>query len=241
MKQSYDLMVRPVRAADILEVTYTNKRWELFKRFRQGALEIMAALDKHGIESLVHGSVARGDVDEHSDVDVFIPYVVPSYRVEHALREGGFEPSKREVVMATPWQLPKAHVYIEEDRSTTFPLVKPKQLELEFYYFGGAVNLKQVKQGVRVPGVDKRLILIEPTNKGHVEGPVVGREAEVAKLVGVGLEIVRERVQVLTRRADVGRTGIFVQRELAPDENFEAVFKELVEENPAMKLRLKEK
>lgn len=231
-------MVRPVRAADISEVNYTTKRWELFKHLRQRALEIMRALNKRGIESLVHGSVARGDVDEHSDVDVFIPLVIPSYRVELALSEAGFEPSKREIVMATPWQLPKAHVYIEEDRSTTFPLVKPKQLELEFYYFGGAVNLEQVQQGARVPGVDKRLMLIEPTERGHVEGPVVGRKAEVAKLVGVGIGIIRERVQVLTRRVDVGHTGIFAQRELAPDENFEAVFKRLVEENPAMKLRL---
>ncbi len=234
-------MVRPVRAADISEVAYTDERWELFKRLRQRALEIMEALEKRGIESLVHGSVARGDVDERSDVDVFIPRVVPSFRVELALREAELEPSKREIVMATPWQLPKAHVYVEDDRSTTFPLVKPKQLELEFYYFGGAVNLEQVRRGARVPGVDKRLMLVEPTPKGHVEGPVVGREAEVAKSVDVGIEIVRERVQVLTRRADVGHTGIFVQRALAQDENFEAVFKKLVDENPEMKLRLKEK
>ncbi len=234
-------MVRPVRVADILEVNYTDKRWELFKQLRQRALEIMEALEKRGIESMVHGSVARGDVDERSDVDVFIPHVIPSYKIELALSGAGFEPSRREIVMATPWQLPKAHVYIEEDRSTTFPLVKPKRLELEFYYFGGAANLEQVKRGVRVPGVDKRLMLVEPTPKGHAESPVVGREAEVAKLVGVGLDIVRERVQVLTRRADVGRTGIFVQRSLAQDENFEAVFKKLIEENPEMKLRLKGK
>ncbi|MBU2652620.1 MAG: nucleotidyltransferase domain-containing protein [Bacteroidetes bacterium] len=234
-------MVRPVRAADVAEVVYDEERWRLFKEFRARTLELMEALSKQGFDPIVHGSVARGDVGKSSDIDVFVPYVVPSYKVELALREAKLELTKREIIMATPWQLPKAHLYIEEDRSTTFPLVKPKQLELEFYYFGGAANLEQVKRTVRVPGVDKRLMLIEPIPRGHVESPVIGREAEVAKRVDVGLEIVRERVQVLTRRADIGRTGIFVQRELAPDENFEAVFKKLVEENPAMKLRLKEK
>jgi len=232
-------MVRPTRAADITEVVYKQEHWRLFEGFREHALKIMKPLAAMRLDPLIHGSVARGDVDENSDVDVFIPSVTPSYKIELALRESGFKPVKRKIVMATPWQLPKAHVYIEEDRSVTFPLVPPKSLELEFYYFGGAAGLKQVEEAVRIPGVDKRLMLIEPTQKGHIESPVVGKEAEVAKLVGVSLNIVRERVQVLTRRAEVGHTGIFVQRELSPDESFEAVFKKLVDENPAMKVRLK--
>ena len=232
-------MVRPVRVADVLEVTYTTARWEKFKRLRQRALELMTALSNRGFESVLHGSAARGDVDEGSDVDVFVPGQVPSYKIELALQDAGLEPVKREIVMATPWQLPKAHIYVEDDRSITFPLVKPKRLELEFYYFGGAADHKQVKGGIRVPGVDKRLMLIEPTGRGHIESPVAGREAEVAKRVGVSLDIVRERTQVLTRRAEVGHTGIFVQRELAPAENFEAVFNQLVENKPEMKLRLR--
>lgn len=234
-------MVRPVRSADVKEVVYEDERWQLFKGFRSVASEIMTALDSEGLDSIVHGSVARGDVDKDSDVDVVIPYVMPSFRVELALQRGGFRPMKREMVVATPWQLPKAHVYLDEDRSVTFPLVKPKQTELEFYYFGGAVNLDKVKKEIRVRGVDKRLMLIEPTPEGHVESQVAGREPEVAKRVGVGLGIVRERVQVLTRRVEVGHTGIFVQRELSPDESFETVFKELVGEKPAMKLRLKKR
>ena len=232
-------MVRPVRSADVKEVVYEDEHWQLLKDFRRLASEIMTALDSEGLDSIVHGSVARGDVDKDSDVDVVMPYVVPSFRVELALQRAGFRPMKREMVVATPWQLPKAHVYLEEDRSVTFPLVKPKQTELEFYYFGGAVGLDKVKKEIRVPGVDKRLMLIEPTKFGHVESPVVGREAAVARLVGVGLEIVRERVQVLTRRARIGHTGIFVKRDLSPDENIEEVFKRLVEENPEVKIGLK--
>jgi len=232
-------MARPVRTADTTEVVYNQERWRLFKGLREHALRIMKPLAAMGLDPLVHGSVARGDVDKNSDVDMFIPSVTPSYKIELALSGAGFKPVKREIVMATPWQLPKAHVYIEEDRSVTFPLVPPKLLELEFYHFGGAAGLKQVEEAVRVSGVDKRLMLIEPTLRGHIESPVVSKEAEAAKLVGVNLDIVRERVQVLTRRAEVGHTGIFVQRELSPEESFEAVFKKLVDENPAMKVRLK--
>jgi len=233
-------MVKPVRAADIVEIAYDEERWRLFKDLRTRALELMEVLVKQGFDPIVHGSVARGDVSKGSDVDVFVPHVVPSYKIELALREAKLEPMNREIVMATPWQLPKAHIYIEEDRSITLPLVKPKQLEVEFYYFGGAANSEQVKRAVRVPGVDKRLMLIEPTPRGHVESPVMGKEAEVAKRVDVGLDIVRERVQVLTRRKDVGHTGIFIKRTLMPNENFEEVFKRLVQSHSEVKVRLKE-
>jgi hypothetical protein len=232
--------VRPVRAADIVEIIYTEDHWLLLHQLRQKAKKLMEALAARGVKSITHGSTARGDVDFGSDVDVFVPRHLPSYEVELALTEARFEPMKREIVMATPWHLPKAHIYLDEDYSVTFPLLKLKPLELEFYYFGGAVDLEKLGSDARVPGVDKRLMLIDPIPQGHVESPVVGREAEVAKRVGVKLDIVRERVQVLTRRADIGHTGIFLQRELAPDESFEVVFKQLVESTPAMKLRVKE-
>jgi len=232
-------MVRPVRAADVREIIYDEEHWRVLSGLRKRAIELMLALESSGFGPIVHGSVARGDVDKDSDVDVVIPYVVPSYKVELALQGAGLGPARREIVMATPWQLPKGHIYIEHDRSVTFPLVKPRQSELEFYYFGGAAGVDELKKDVRVPGVDKRLMLIEPTPRGHLESPVVGNEASVAKTVGVGLGIVRERVQVLTRRVEVGHTGIFVRRELAPEENFEEVFKQLVRDNPDMKVGLK--
>ncbi|MFH1821075.1 MAG: nucleotidyltransferase domain-containing protein [Methanobacteriota archaeon] len=232
-------MVRPVRSADVRDVVYDEGRWRVLSELRSRALEAMLVLESSGLGPIVHGSVARGDVDKGSDVDVVIPYVVPSFKVELSLQGAGLGPASREIVMATPWQLPKAHVYIEEDMSVTFPLVKPRQNELEFYYFGGAADVDKLRKEVRVPGVDKRLMLIEPNPRGHLESPVYGNEASAAKIVGVGLDIVRERVQVLTRRVEVGHTGIFVKRELAPEENIEEVFKRLIEENPDMKIGLK--
>lgn len=234
-------MVRPVKVADTVEVLYDEKRWALFKRLRERTKEIMLALSRRNVASIVHGSVARGDVDEASDVDIFVPSVVRSYEVELALEDAGLKPIEREIVVATPWQLPKAHVYLDKNSSVTFPLTKPKRLEIEFYYFGGAVDLHQLERGDRAAGVDKRLMLIEPTPQGHIESQVIGREAEIAKRIGVGQDIVRERVQVLTRRSDVGHTGVFIERKLASDEGFEAVMQQLLKENPEIKVRLKEK
>lgn len=232
-------MVRPARVADVREITYDEKRWSILNELRKRALELMLPLESSGLSPIVHGSVARGDVDKNSDVDVVILHVLPSYQLELTLLKAGLEPIKREIVMATPWQLPKAHLYIEDDRSVTFPLVKPRRTELEFYYFGGAAGADELRKNIRVPGVDKRLMLIEPTEKGHLESPVLGHESTVAKKLGVGLEIVKERVQVLTRRAKIGHTGIFIRRGLALGENFEEVFRELMRENPDMKIGLK--
>ena len=232
-------MVKPLRIAERKEIIYTDAQWELFKDFRERASELMRGLQRRGIRSIVHGSIARGDVKENSDVDVVILQVVPSYKVELALREAGLQATKREIMMATPWQLPKAHIYVKEDQRVTFPLVEPRRLEIEFYYFSGAVDLEKIARGERVPGVDKRLMFIEPTGYGHIERQVIGREAEVAKELGVSFDIVHERVTVLTRRAKIGRTGVFLQRSLAPGESFEAVFRQIVASNPAVKLRLK--
>ncbi len=232
-------MVRPARLGEASEIIYDGRRWRIFKHLRKKALCVVEAISGIGPEPLVHGSVARGDVDADSDVDVFIPGEVHSYKLELALRGSNFNIWKRDIVMATPWQLPKAQIYLDEKTSVTFPLTKPRQLELDFYSFGGAVGSEELELEKRVPGVDKRLMLIEPTPKGHVESSMLGREAEVAKLLGVGIEIVRERVQVLKRRAEVGHTGIFLQRTLGPDESFEAAFKKISEQKPDVKLRLK--
>jgi predicted nucleotidyltransferase len=87
--------------------------------------------------------------------------------------------------------------------------------------------------------VDKRLMLIEPTSDGHVESTVVGREEAVSHLLGVSLNTVLDRVHALIRRDEVGRTGVFIERNLSPDETFEMVLKRLADQNPAVRRRLK--
>lgn len=220
--------MKPSPPHEVREVRYGRERWELLRRLRGKALGPMRILQEAGLEPLLHGSVARGDVDEKSDVDIWIPTEVRAFRVELALREAGYEFERREIIMATPWQLPKAHLYLHEGPTVSFPLLKPLPSESDFYHFGGVLNLQGMVEGRRVPGVNKKLMLIEPTREGHLESSILGREGEVAKKLGVGLEIVRERIQVLTRRAEVGHTGVYFTRRLAPHESFEDLLPEVI-------------
>ena len=233
------MAVKPTKSADYREVAYTNARWQLLNALRSEAAEIMAALEEFHLQSIIHGSIARGDVNLGSDVDVFIPEVQNSFLVETALEKAKIPINSRLIVQATPSYAMKAHVEIDERTTVSFPLMEMRRVEREFYRFGGEVNLTQLKENVRVAGVDKRLMLIEPTEKGHVESSVVGREEFAAKILGVAAETVLDRVHALLKRDAVGRTGVFVKRELAEDETFELALKKLSELNPAVRRRMK--
>jgi len=117
--------------------------------------------------------------------------------------------------------------------------MKLRPVERDFYRFGGEATLQTIKNNQRVVGVDKRLMLIEPTAQGHVESTIVGREETVAKLLKVSVETAFDRVHALLRRDEVGRTGVFIERELGPEETFEMVLKQLADENPAVRRRFK--
>jgi predicted nucleotidyltransferase len=227
------------RHQDSLEITYDNARWELLSHFRKEAFEIMTALTSHNICSSIHGSVARGDVNSDSDIDIYIPYVVSSLKIELSLTMNGKDIHSRKIAQATPNHALKAHIYLdaEERKTVTFPLFPFSTSELEFYRFGGVVGLDDIKINVRVPGCDKRLMLIEPTEKGHIESSIEGYETEVASKIGINISTVKERIRVLNRRAKIGRTGIILSVPLLPDEVFEEVLKRLVDSNPIVRRR----
>jgi hypothetical protein len=229
---------KPIRRSELREVVYSSDRWLLLERFRKQTLRIMEPIEKAHVETLVHGSIARGDVSKKSDVDIFIPAQVSSFTVETTLEKAGITINRRFVVQATPTYAMKAHIETEENTSVTFPLMKLRKVEREFYKFGGEANSDGIMKGLRTPGVDKRLMLIEPTEKGHRESTVVGHEEHVAKTLGITTETVLDRVHALLRRDRVGRTGVFIEQELAPNETFEMVLRRLIRENPAVRRRL---
>ncbi len=224
---------KTIRRPSVREVSYDQRHWDILREKRAEAIALMKRL-RH-FEPVVHGSLARGDVHAGSDIDIVLLQEVPSYAVEIAL---GSHTMRREIVQATPWHLIKGQIYIHEDVSVTFPLVKPSPLEEQFYYFGGCLDLDRLEAGERTSGIDKRLMLIEPTERGHVEYSVIGREASAAKKVGVSLQMVKERVDVLTRRDRVGRTGIYLRRILEPDQSFEDVLRDLASRDPNLKRRV---
>jgi predicted nucleotidyltransferase len=220
-------------------IVYDQRHWDTLASIRADALRLMEPLTRRHISCLVYGSVARGDVSETSDVDVFVPDPPAPALIESALERGGLQPTNRELVQATPGYAAKAYVYFGDLRSVSFPLVDLLPSEREFYGFAGSASQEQLKSGARVPGVDKRLTLIEPTPTGHRESPASGREGEVARLLGVDTRVVVERVRTLERRERVGRTGVYLKRSLGPDEGFGEVLEELSLRRPGLRRRIR--
>jgi predicted nucleotidyltransferase len=233
------MATKPKKHADYKEVTYTSRHWALLGEYREKAARIMAALEGFRLQTLVHGSIARGDVNKNSDIDVFVANPPSSFLVETALEKARIPVSERLLVQATPNYAMKAYIEIDAKTSVSFPLMRMRRVEREFYKFGGEINLNQLKAGTRVTGVDKRLMLIEPTEKGHTESSIIGREELTAKILGVSAETVLDRVHALLKRDEVGRTGVFIKKELASDETFEMALKKLADENPAVRRRMK--
>jgi uncharacterized protein len=231
--------VKPSKHADYKEVTYSAERWEQLKQLRGRAVVVMSALEEFHLPSVAHGSVARGDVHKDSDVDVFVAEVQNSFLVETALEKAGLRINERLIVQATPTYAMKAHLEVGELATVSFPLMEMRRVEREFYRFGGEASLTQLAADVRVAGVDKRLMLIEPNELGHIESSVVGKEEAAAKTLGISAETVKDRVRALLKRDAFGRTGVFVKRELAADETFELALKKLSEQNPAVRRRMK--
>jgi predicted nucleotidyltransferase len=230
----------PKKHGEYQEVVYNSEHWTLLRELRKKASRIMNALEAFHLHALVHGSIARGDVNSNSDVDVFVAEPQSSFLVETALERAEVSVNLRLLVQATPNYAMKAYIEVDEVTSVSFPLMRLRRVEREFYRFGGEVDLKRLEAGVRVVGVDKRLMFIEPTENGHLESGVVGCEEVVAKRLGVSAETVLDRVHALLKRDEVGRTGVFVKRELAADETFELAMKKLADENPAVRRRMKQ-
>ncbi len=234
-----EMVEKPLKRVEFREVIYSVEHWKLLERFRAKAVWLMEALEKFNLEATVHGSVARGDVTAKSDVDVFVPNPTSSFVVETALEQAGVPVNRRFIVQATPTYAMKAYIEIDPNTCVSFPLMQMRKIEREFYRFGGEATLKNLRDGLRVSGVDKRLMLIEPTDKGHRETTIIGCEEQIAKRLGISIETVFDRVHALLRRDEVGRTGVFIKKELTENETFERAMERLAEQNPAVRRRLK--
>ncbi|MEM2900943.1 MAG: nucleotidyltransferase domain-containing protein [Thermoplasmata archaeon] len=221
---------------DAKEKVYDDTHWKMLRDMRIRASGIM---EKLPVDSYVHGSLARGDVKKSSDIDIIILEVLPSYKIEYSLNDAGLGYQNREIVVACPNTVPKAHIYVDDKVTITFPLLKMKETEEDFYRFSGLVSMKNLLREERVIGVNKRLELITPTEKGHIEESIIGNEIEVARRLNVGLDIVKERVRVLTRRDKIGRTGVYIKSELSDDETFEEHLENLSDSEPALKRQMR--
>ncbi|HUY01197.1 MAG TPA: hypothetical protein VMV49_16675, partial [Candidatus Deferrimicrobium sp.] len=133
---------------------------------------------------------------------------------------------------------------IAPELSVTFPLVPFYPRENEFYSFGGVLGYQDLANDIkkRVPGVNKQLFFVEPTEHGHREYRVTPENASiVAKNLNISVDTIYERIRVLERRDKVGRTGIFKRRLLKPSEAFGEVLQEISASDPASRRRIKRK
>jgi len=113
----------------------------------------------------------------------------------------------------------------------SFPLAKLTKNEYEFYKFGGTVNYEEILNNERKKGVDKRLMFIVPTERGHIEFSIIGRENEVAKELDISIDTVLERENILLKRDKVGRTGTFLKVEVYDNQTVEEVALKLISTN----------
>lgn len=226
---------------EMFKKIYDAEHWSLLETLRRETTRMVVPLTEMHIDPLVYGSIARGDVSPSSDIDMFIPNPPSPTLIESALLRKGFTTVKRVIIQATPNYAVKGYIYLDELRSYSFPLLKMRASESEFYGFAGKIDRFQLQSKIRVPGVNKELMLIEPTMNGHVQSKIKGQEGIVAKKLNIDVRIVRERIRTLERREEYGRTGIFIERILEYDESFGQVMEELRKEYPGIRRRLRKK
>ncbi|MEZ0345949.1 MAG: DNA polymerase subunit beta [Infirmifilum sp.] len=227
--------LHPVKAKDKTPVVYAEWRWRLLESLRERGLQLLQALESLEQQPLIIGSVARGDVSPSSDVDVYLLGYIPSWRVALCLENAGFEVKVYKIVQATPQTALRFIAVLDEKVEVSVPISKLKRTEEEFPRYAGAVSTREILEKIRVRGVNKRLLFIEPTSYGHDEWSVMGRENEVAELLGVSLQTVLEREAMRSKRAREGKTGFYFYAEVPGEESPEDFICQAARRNPSIR------
>jgi predicted nucleotidyltransferase len=230
---------RKVEKRDVEQIViYDQSRWDLLAHKRGIAGKILSKFSKLQADAAVYGSLARGDVSKESDIDIIIFDFLPSYFIENLLGEMSVEILQRSIVMATPNHAIKAHISLINDVTISFPLIKFNSREKEFYQFGGCIGLGDLQTKMRVNGVDKRLMLIEPQRDGHRERPLLHLSLKELNGLGFPSRLIEERMRVLKRRDQKGRTGVFLNYQVNPNDGFEYTLRLLKDKNPLIRKKI---
>ena len=219
-------------------VTYSENHLKLLQQKRERSKTLLEMFVKEGLNPFIYGSIARGDIHNDSDIDMVLIQSIAPYQIEIILDKNGFNNYFREIIMATPADTLKLYIYLNELESITIPLSKFNKKSSEFYDFGGKINLNQIINSIRVPGINKRLVLIQPTSDGHEEYSIIGNENLAAKQLSVGINLINERKRVLLRREKFGKTGVFLKRSIGVGETTELVLKKLSNKNTIVRKKL---
>ena len=217
-------------------VIYTENDWNLLHFKRKRAIELLKMFQ--AFNAYIYGSIARGNVHSESDIDIILLNKIPSFQIELILEKNGFSNLYREIIIATPQDSIRLYIHLNELECITLPITDLNKNNLQFYDFGGKANLMQLKDDIRVPGIDKRLVLIKPIPQGHEELSVINNEPIAAKEIGINIEYLYERKNVLLRREQHGRTGVFFKRILDINESIEEVIRKLATKHTIIRKKL---
>lgn len=241
-KQGRDTMAREKpKKTWIRQITYSQSHWNLLKEKRKKATAILETLREAQIKGYVYGSVARGDINEKSDIDIITFSPPTPFLLERALNRN-FSIYEKEISQATPKLAIKGHIHLDNTTTITFPITKLSKAEREFYTYGGKLTLPEVKDyEKRVPGIDKRLLLIEPTESGHKEMSILGREKKAATTVGVSVGLVLKREKLLRRRDEKGRSGPFIRKKVRKGESFDSILRQIASQNAFLREELQKR
>ncbi|QKQ99744.1 DNA polymerase subunit beta [Metallosphaera tengchongensis] len=213
-----------------MQIVYDEVRWKTLGKLRERAIGILKRLNELSMVGYVYGSVARGDVNPTSDIDIVVlnPNVVllDLIHVDHKF-----------IIQATPTSTPKVYLALDRDEKEviSFPLVKLRGMEEEFYKFGGMIGMEDLERGLRVVGVNKNLDLIVPNKEGHDQIPLKGNEDIAIKYLKISPMTLDQREKLLTRRREQGRTGTFLRYELSSEESVQTAVRDLMKENKFFK------
>ena len=219
-------------------VKYSENHLKLLQQKRERSKTLLEMFVKEGLNPFIYGSIARGDIHNDSDIDMVLIQSIAPYQIEIILDKNGFNNYFREIIMATPADTLKLYIYLNELESITIPLSKFNKKSSEFYDFGGKINLNQIINSIRVPGINKRLVLIQPTSDGHEEYSIIGNENLAAKQLSVSINLINERRRVLLRREKFGKTGVFLKRSIGVGETTELILKKLSNKNTIVRKKL---
>lgn len=223
----------------IRRIQYSKEHWDILQQKRRKTTKILEVLKQENIKGYVYGSVARGDCGEKSDIDIIVFSPPSPFILEHIL-SSKFNIYKKEISQATPQLAIKGHFYLDQKTTISFPITKLSKLERDFYTYAGKLALPEVRPPKkRVPGIDKRLVLIKPIKEGSKEISIIGKEKMAAKTAGVPIRLVLERKRLLIKRDKKGRNGPFLRERLNREESFDTVLRRIAAKNPYVREELR--
>ena len=105
---------------EIRTVEYSTRHWDLLKEKREEAMDALRLLPN--INTVVHGSIARGDISPESDIDIIILQHVTEINLLKLFQK--FVPFERYIIQATPLSAIKAQISIssKSEMHVAFPL-----------------------------------------------------------------------------------------------------------------------